>query len=77
MDKIYKIEGIKLSLNFLFLLIGGITMILLFSGMGNRDSNMSSNMFQYIVIIILMGIFAIIVKYVGNIIVIVLKSREE
>ena len=77
MDKIDKIEVIKLSLNFLFLLILGITMFLFFSGMGNADYNMMSHMPQYLIIIVLMGIFAIIVKYVGNIIIIVLKSREQ
>ena len=76
MDKIDKIELIKLSLIFLFVLIIGITMVLLFSGMGEGDFNVMRNAFQYMVIIILMGTFAIIVKYVGDIIVIVLKSRE-
>ena len=77
MDKIDKIELIKLALIFSFLLILGITMILLFSGMGSGDFNVMRQMFLYIVIIILMGIFAIIVKYVGDIIIIVLKSREQ
>ena len=77
MDKIDKIIVIKLSLIFSFLLILGITMILLFSGMGSGDFNVMRQMFLYMVIIILMGIFAIIVKYVGDIIVIVVKSREE
>ncbi len=76
MDKIEKIELIKLSLIFLFLLILGVTTVLLFSGMGEGDFNVMRNMFQYMVTIILMGIFAIIVKYVGDIIIIVLKSRE-
>ena len=76
LDKIDKIELIKLSLIFLFLLILGITMISLFSGMGEGDFNVMRNMFQYMVTIILMGVFAIIVKYVGDIIVIILKSRE-
>ncbi len=52
-------------------------MILLFSGMGSGDYNVISKMFLYMIIIILMGILIIIVKYVGDIIVIVLKSREE
>lgn len=77
LDKIDKIKLIKLSLIFLFVLIIGITMILLFSGMGKGDYDVMSNMFQYMVIIVLMGTFAIIVKYVGDIIVIVLKSREQ
>ncbi|KKN47520.1 hypothetical protein LCGC14_0662160 [marine sediment metagenome] len=77
MDKIDKIIVTKLSLIFSFLLMLGITMILLFSGMGSGDFNVMRQMFLYIVIIILMGIFAIIVKYVGDIIVIVLKSREQ
>lgn len=76
MYKIDKIELTKLSLIFLFLLILGITTVLLFSGMGSGDYNVISNVFQYMVIILLMGIFVIIVKYVGDIIVIVLKSRE-
>lgn len=77
MNKIDKIIVTKLSLIFSFLLMLGITMILLFSGMGSGDFNVMRQMFLYIVIIILMGIFAIIVKYVGDIIVIVLKSREQ
>jgi hypothetical protein len=77
LDKIDKIIVTKLSLIFSFLLMLGITMILLFSGMGSGDFNVMRQMFLYIVIIILMGIFAIIVKYVGDIIVIVLKSREQ
>ncbi len=77
MDKIDKIIVTKLSLIFSFLLMLGITMILLFSGIGSGDFNIMRQMFLYIVIIILMGIFAIIVKYVGDIIVIVLKSREQ
>jgi len=77
LDKIDKIIVIKLSLIFSFLLILGITMILLFSGMGSGDFNVMRQMFLYMVIIILMGIFAIIVKYVGDIIVIVVKSREN
>ena len=76
LDKIEKIELIKLSLIFLFLLILGVTTILLFSGMGEGDFNVMRNMFQYMVTIILMGIFVIIVKYVGDIIIIVVKSRE-
>ncbi len=76
LEKIEKIQLIKLSLIFLFLLILGFTTMLLFSGMGEGDYNVMSNMFQYMVTIILMGIFVIIVKYVGDIIIMVVKSRE-
>ena len=77
LDKIEKIELIKLSLIFIFVLTLGITMILLFSGMGSGDYNVMGNIFQYMVIIIIMGTLAIIVKYVGDIVVIVVKSREQ
>jgi hypothetical protein len=74
LDKIDKIQVTKLGLIFIFVLIGGISMILMFSGMNSGDMR---NMFQYMIIIILMSIFAIIVKYVGDIMLIVLKSRDQ
>ncbi len=74
MDKIGKAEIIRKGLIYIFILIGTITLLLLFGGMFTGVAFFFNRFFNYIATIIIMVIFAITTKYVGDILIIWLNG---
>ncbi|KKK42775.1 hypothetical protein LCGC14_0778120 [marine sediment metagenome] len=74
MDKIGKAEIIRKGLIYIFILIGTITLLLLFGGMFTGVAFFFNKFFNYIATIIIMVIFAITTKYVGDILIIWLNG---
>ena len=80
MDNIAIIDIIKKSLIFICLLIFGILLLVLVSGMFNPYSYLYLSIevvFSMISMMILLLIFAIIAKYIGEIVIVALKSKRE
>jgi len=80
MDNIAIIDIIKKSLIFICLLIFGILLLVLVSSMFNPYSYLYLSIevvFSMISMMILLLIFAIIAKYIGEIVIVALKSKRE
>ena len=80
MDNIAIIDIIKKSLIFICLLIFGILLLVLVSGMFNPYAPIMMSIeffFATLNMLIIMLIFAIIAKYIGEIVIVALKSKRE
>jgi hypothetical protein len=77
MEKITIIEIIKKIVLFICVSIAVITFMSLFSAMFGSSSPSTMTFDDYIFIILVMVLIGVVAKYLGDIVIVVLKSKRE